>query len=175
MNYKYEDNLQSERLITKFLTSDNVEDWIEFVSDSKSIAFFLTFVKGTPQEAAKSWIDKQIERYCENRFGLQAIYDRKTNTFLGQCGLLLQEIDGNNEVEIGYSFLRKYWGNGYAPEAAKLFFNYIKENKISDTVISIIDINNTNSQRVAEKNGFKRGKQVLWKEMEVYIYRKSVT
>ena len=54
---------------------------------------------------------------------------------------------------------------------AKLFINFVFENDISEYVISIIHIDNLKSQRVAEKNGLKRVKQLNWMGIEVFIYR----
>jgi RimJ/RimL family protein N-acetyltransferase len=54
--------------------------------------------------------------------------------------------------------VRKYWGQGYAPEAAKLFGDFAFNNNHSDSIISIIDIRNLKSQRVAGKKRAVQGK-----------------
>ena len=37
----------------------------------------------------------------------------KTNgELIGDCGLRIQDVDGANEVEIGYHVRRNYWGRG---------------------------------------------------------------
>lgn len=84
---------------------------------------------------------------------------------------MLQEVDGKPELEVGYHIFKKYWGQGYAPEAAKAFLHYGFENKWAPSIISIIDIRNTKSQRVADKNGLKREKQTKWADWDVFIYR----
>ncbi len=43
------------------------------------------------------------------------------------------------------------------------------ENYLTISMISIIDIRNIKSQRVAEKNGLRKKKQTSWKDIEVYI------
>ncbi|MDQ3072321.1 MAG: GNAT family N-acetyltransferase [Bacteroidota bacterium] len=117
-------------------------------------------------------ISKQLDRYADQRFGLQAIIDKKSNTFIGQCGLLAQEVDGRSEIEVGYHVFKKYWGQGYAPEAARLFITYAFKNNLADSVISIIDVENIRSQKVAEKNGLKVDKQIKWVNGEdAYIFR----
>ena len=52
-----------------------------------------------------------------------------------------------------------------------MFINYVFEKKIADSVISIIHVKNLRSQRVAEKNGLKIEKQILWNDLDVYIFR----
>jgi RimJ/RimL family protein N-acetyltransferase len=116
-------------------------------------------------------MDKQLNRYAKNLFGLQALIDKRTNEFIGQCGLLLQEVDGRQEVEVGYHILRKHWGKGYAPEAARLFIDFAFEKNLSNSVISIINSKNIKSQRVAQKNGLIKENQTSWRNMDVFIYR----
>jgi len=171
--YKYEDGLITERLYTRFLTPEDIEPWTNFFEDPESIQYFPWVANDTAQERSKQWIERQLLRYKEKRYGLQALIDKNTNEFVGQCGLITQDVNGTHELEVGYHIFKKYWGNGYAPEAAKLFFNYGFKNKQADTIISIIHINNLKSQRVAEKNGLVREKQTRWLEMDVYIYRKQ--
>jgi RimJ/RimL family protein N-acetyltransferase len=125
----------------------------------------------TELERAEQWIKWQLDRYKNKRFGLQALIDKKTNNFIGQCGLLVQEIDGITEVEVGYHIFKKYWGQGFAPEAAKLFIDYAFNNNLASSVISIIHTKNTKSQRVADKNCLEREKETKWRDIDVYVYR----
>jgi ribosomal-protein-alanine N-acetyltransferase len=169
--HNYEDGLVTERLYTRFLSFDDIEPWSKFFEDKEAIEYFPWVANVSDEERSKDWIEKQILHYKEQRGGLQALINKNTHEFIGQCGFLLQEIDGKKEVEVGYHILKKYWGQGYAPEAAKAFFDYGFNVQKTSSIISIIDIKNTKSQRVAEKNGLVRGKQVRWNEMEVFIYR----
>ena len=123
------------------------------------------------EERATHWVNKQLNRHADNQFGLQVLIDKNTNEFIGQRGLLQQTIDDKTEIEVGYHIFKKYWGQGYAPEAAKLFIDYAFQNKLMDSVTSIIAVNNKKSQRVADKNGLIREKQTTWSGLDVYIYR----
>lgn len=170
MTYKYEDNLQTDRLITRMLTKEDTPVWEDFFKDEKAIEFFPAYTK-TDKERSAEWIERQLTRYAENRYGLQALIDKKKNLFIGQCGLLEQEVDGKKEIEVGYHIFKKYWGHGFAPEAARLFINYAFTNNLTDTIISIIHSKNIKSQRVAGKNGLVKDNHTNWLDMDVYIYR----
>lgn len=169
--YYYQDNLESDRLRTRFLQKDDVQKWIPFCEDEEAVTFLKLFMKPNHLESSQNWIDRQLSRYQEKRYGLQAVLDKNTGELLGQTGLLKQEIDGKWEIEVGYHMFKKNWGKGYAPEAARLFIDFVFSNNLAPSVISIIDINNVNSQRVAEKNGLKRETQTRWQGMDVFIYR----
>lgn len=173
-NYIYEDQLESERLITrKLVPSDNVI-WSAFFEDKEATEFLFLESLGLNSnlEIANHIIEKQRTRYAENRFGLQVLIHKSTNEFIGLCGLLAQEVDGVNEIEVGYHIFKKYWKQGFATEAAKLFIDYAFTNHLALSIISVIDVENTKSRRVAEKNGLKIDKLTKWLDGEdVYIYR----
>ncbi len=175
-NYIYQDNLQTERLRTRMLTEDDIPVLSEFFEDKEATQFLFLESLGLNSnlEISAHLIKKQMERYAEQRFGLQAIIDKRTNHFVGICGLLTQHVDGIKETEVGYHMIKKYWGQGFAPEAAKLFIDYAFANNLTDSVISVIDLGNKKSQRVAEKNGLTIDKQTKWvNNDDVYIYRIS--
>src|SRR5690606_2168803 len=134
--------------------------------DKEAIEFLPNPGNASVEERAKFWIDKQLKRYADNEFGLQALIDKKTKRFVGQCGLLKQTVDEQSEIEVGYHIFKKYWGQGYAPEAARLFIDYAFQNNITNSVISIISVNNLKSQRVADKNALIREKQSTWSGLE---------
>jgi ribosomal-protein-alanine N-acetyltransferase len=169
--YLYEDHLESARLKTRFLTPSDAPVWSEFMNDKVATELFPASFFSLDKDPAEAWVEAQINRYNSFRYGLQAILHKQSGEFLGMCGLLLQEVDGEKEIEVGYHFLRKHWGNGYAPEAAKLFLEYAFEHNLASSVISIIDVRNLKSQRVAEKNMLQREKTTRWREMDAYIYR----
>lgn len=169
----YEDNLKTNRLRTRFLTTDDFTIWAKFFTDEEAIAFFKLAVYETHEESARYWIGRQLTRYAEQRYGMQALIDINTNAFVGMCGLMTQTVDDTIELGVGYHVLKKYWGQGYAPEASKLFIDYAFEHNLSDSVVSIIDVGNTNSERVAEKNGLRREKRTLYDGLDVWLYRIS--
>lgn len=170
-NYGYRDGFRSERLITQFLTLNDVEAWAEFFEDPESLKFIPFYAFNSTIEKANFLIEKQLGRYADKQYGLQAVCDKQSGELLGICGLLLQEVAGVNEVEIGYHFLRKHWHKGYATEAAAVFKKYAFTELELPSVVSIIDISNTRSQYVALRNGMNREKQLRWRDFDVYIYR----
>jgi ribosomal-protein-alanine N-acetyltransferase len=169
--YQYRDKLESKRLVSRFLNRDDISTWSQFFLDREAIELFPASFLQAGGNYAEKWIERQMTRYAENLFGLQALINRTNGEFIGQCGLLKQEVDCMTETEVGYHIFKKHWGKGYAPEAARMFMDYAFADNISGSLISIIDIRNAKSQRVAEKNGLKIEKQTSWNGLDVYIYR----
>ena len=170
-NYIYRDGLKSMRLETQYLSESDVKPWEEFLGDRDSTQYILPQDPRDVAERSKSWIDFQLRRYADKKYGLQGLWLKETGELVGQCGLLTQNVDGREELEVGYHILKKHWGKGFAPEAAKLFIDFALEKGVSDSVISIIHKDNERSKRVAEKNGLKFEKALIWKELDVHIYR----
>lgn len=170
-NFIYKDNLESERLRTRMLSERDIPTWEAFLKDKEAVEFLGFSGNENPLKRSEQWIERQFTRYGNNLFGLQALIEKSTNTFIGQCGLLKQEVNGKPETEVGYHILKKYWGNGFAPEAARMFINYAFQNCLALSIISIIDKRNLKSQRVAEKNGLKQDGEAKWHGLDVFIYR----
>lgn len=120
---------------------------------------------------ANEWIERSQNRYKEMGIGFLACELKKTGEFLGICGLLFQpDINGRDEIEVGYLFVRKFWGQGFATEAAHACIEYGFHQKGYKRIISLIDPNNQKSIRVAEKNGLKREGKTIYKSREAAIY-----
>ncbi len=167
----YLDGSETKRLVIRKLEISDIAVWESFFENNASLAFLGLDLSIDNKAQAKDWIERQLWRYENNKYGHHALIDKQSNTFIGQCGLLTQEIDNKIETEIGYHILPKYWGKGYATEAAKKFRDYAFSNNLCKSLISIIDIRNIASQKVAEKNGMKNTKQVRYYNLDVFVYR----
>ena len=87
------------------------------------------------------------------------IENKITGEFLGQCGLLVQDIDGDKRLEVGYSLLPQYYGKGYAIEAARFArehaFAKAYDKDFDNLIVSMIHVENEPSIKVATKNKMK--------------------
>jgi RimJ/RimL family protein N-acetyltransferase len=144
------------------------------LSDPEAMRFY-----PAPLDSAgvEQWIARNLRRYALNGHGLWAMVLKANGELIGDCGLTIQEVDGANEVEIGYHVRRDLWGQGLATEAARACRNYGFARLSVDRLISLIRPENLASRRVAEKNGM-----LVWKEVVrvgfphlVYSVRKDQT
>ena len=149
------DMINTRRLTARRLTMNDKETWLEFLQGGDDSLEFLPF-SGPTIEHSEQWMERQLNRYKKDGYGLMALIHKETGEMVGQCGILKQEVEGIIETEVGYHIIPRFRGQGYATEAAIAFKDYIFENGLSETVISLIHVDNIKSQRVAEKNGMKR-------------------
>ncbi len=103
----------------------------------------------------QEWLDKQLRNYKEYGFGLWAVLLKETGEMIGQCGLTMQNYNGQKVLEIGYLFQKAFWHHGYAAEAAAACKGYAFDTLNAEKVYSIIRDSNSASQNVALRNGMK--------------------
>jgi len=164
-------NQETERLKFRQLSRDDFNTWIDLFRDKSACEFLGLSDIPTPEERCEKWFSISANREKNDLGGMNVLIDKTTNEFIGQCGLLVQEVDGVTELEIGYSILPKYWGKGYATEAAVKCRDFAFTNSYADTLISIVHIENIKSEKVALKNGMTKEKRTIFKESPVHIFR----
>lgn len=167
----YANGKTTERLLIRKLEDSDIDLWKEFFVNNPSLKYLGIDELKLPSENAKEWIEFQFKRYEENRYGHHALIEKDTNEFVGMCGLLAQTIEDKTEIEIGYSLLPKFWGKGYASEAALFFRDFGFEHEKLEKIISVIDIRNIASQKVAVRNGMLIDRKIKYYGLDVYIYQ----
>jgi len=164
------DNQTSDRLLYRKLTDSDFEDWLPFYNDPRSTQYWDGLPKD-PVEACKAQFERVFERYQNDFGGMNALILKESGKLIGICGLLVQTVDNVKELEIGYSVLPNYWLKGLASEAARKCKAFAFENNFSDSLISIIHVDNIPSQKVAINNGMYLDKTTVYKNNPVHIFR----
>lgn len=94
----------------------------------------------------QDWLDRQLNRYQKDGFGLWAAVLPDTGEMLSPLG---------DVMEVGYLFRRDCWHQGYATQCARACMHYGYWALDADAVYSIIRDNNAPSRAVAERNGMQ--------------------
>ena len=96
-------------------------------------------------------------RWDEKGYGWLAVTSRETGEFLGWVILAVPEFlpEVLPAVEIGWRFLRRHWGHGYATEAARPLLGHGLTVCALERIVSIRHVDNVASQRVMEKLGLR--------------------
>lgn len=144
--------LQTERLLLRGWRESDLDPLARMMANP-AVARFI----GGVQPRSNVW------RSMAMFVGLWALYDygfwtveRKSDgAFLGRVGLWQPE--GWPGVELAWTLDRPYWGNGYATEAAKAALDFGFSNRSMPRLVSLIDPENSPSQRVAQRLGETKG------------------
>lgn len=159
--------LETQRLLLRRLKMDDVDDLLDIFSDPEAMRYYPATKN---RREAENWVRAALDSYRKNGFGLWAAILKGSNEFAGQCGLVAQHVDGEEEVEIGYLFLRRFWGRGLATEAARACRDYGFEELGYARLISLIAPANRASRRVAGKIGMSLERETHKWGKTVYVY-----
>lgn len=142
--------LETQRLVLREMTQADFPVLCNILQDDDVM---YAYEGAFSTDEVQKWLDKQIERYKEFGFGLLAVVLKETGLMIGQCGLSMQNFNGNTVLEVGYLFQKDYWHHGYASEAAIACKEYAFDKLDAKEVYSIIRDTNVPSQNVAIRNG----------------------
>lgn len=119
---------------------------------------------------ARGWIERQRTRYAKDGHGLWLAISRESGQPVGQMGLLLQEVEGTFEHEIGYLLHKPFWHQGLATEAALGIRRYGFATPGRRQLISLIRPANAPSQAVARRVGMTLEKEVTFRDLIHLVY-----
>ena len=110
------------------------------------------------REASDAWIDRQQDQLAKDGFCFWAVELTESAEFIGAVGLLRvgYETHFTPAVEVGWRLARKFWGRGYAPEAAEAALQFGFEGRKLGEIVAMTVPMNVNSQRVMMKVGMSR-------------------
>jgi len=159
--------LETPRLLLRKFTAQDADALEAFLGDSVVMEYYPAALD---RRGVQDWIERNIGRYDRDGHGLWAVVLRDSHQLIGDCGCVMQEVEGRNEVEVGYHVRRDLWGRGYATEAARACVEYAFSRLGAERVISMIRPANVASRRVAEKNGMVCEKIVFWRGCDHCVY-----
>lgn len=148
--------IDTPRLILRNYTMDDFDALFEILSDPETMQHYPAPFN---EEKTRSWILWNLDNYEKYGFGLWAVVLKETGKFIGDCGITLQNIDGELLPEIGYHINKKYWRQGYAKEAARAARDWLFRNTEYDAVYSYMKYTNVGSYSTAIANGMKKVKE----------------
>jgi [ribosomal protein S5]-alanine N-acetyltransferase len=105
---------------------------------------------------ARQYLQKgPMDSYRRNGFGLYAVCIRAGGSAapVGMCGLVKRE--GLTDPDIGFAFLERHWGQGYAAESAAAVLDQGTRVLKLPRIVAITSPDNLGSIRVLEKIGLK--------------------
>jgi [ribosomal protein S5]-alanine N-acetyltransferase len=107
--------IETDRLLLRTFTIDDAPLIYELNADPEVIKYTGDPIKDI--EHAKQVLEQSIlPQYSLYNYGRWAVHTKPDHVFIGWCGL--KNRPERNEIDLGYRFMKKYWGRGYATEAA---------------------------------------------------------
>jgi [ribosomal protein S5]-alanine N-acetyltransferase len=143
--------LQTARLLLRHYTLEDVAAFCALNADWEVVKYTGNSPFEREEEAKKTLETLVFSQYTLYNAGRWAVFLKEDNTHLGWCGLKYNV--ESEEWDLGYRFFRRYWGYGYATEAARFCLDYGFSTLDLDTIIAKTQAPNNASSKVLEKLG----------------------
>ena len=143
----------------------NEPPWIEFIGDRgiRTVADARNFIR-----------DRLMPSYETHGFGFYLTELRKDHTQLGICGLIKR--DTLDDVDLGFALFERYWGQGYAREAAEAVIDFARETIGLSRLAAVTHPDNLRSAHLLEALGmkFERMVQLGDEELEIRFFAREL-
>lgn len=151
--------LETPRLTVRdFVPALDAEAMVEVYCDSE----VMRFIPGGALDGEDA-VRVLLSDYAaaQTRFGFSswAVVERDTGRLVGDAGFGMFAPTG--DIELGYTLARRFWGLGYATEAARACLMAGLRHLNRSRIIAAIDLENVASLRVAERLGMTRTEELL--------------
>jgi RimJ/RimL family protein N-acetyltransferase len=145
--------LETERLIIRQLSVADAPFIFELVNEPSWLRFIGDKKVRTLDDARNYILNGPIESYQRFGFGLYLIELIETGEAMGMCGLIKRET--LHDVDLGFAFLPKFWGKGYAIEAGAAVIELGKTAFGLRRIVAITSPDNQSSIKVLERLGMR--------------------
>jgi len=189
--------LETPRLLLREFTPQDADALALVLSDPETMRYYPA---PYDRAGVEQWIERNRQRYQRDGVGLWAMELKPAppqsnsedaeipdltasgsaastragapapHELIGDCGIIVQQVEGESLYEIGYHLRRDFWGQGLATEAAMACRDWGLKNLKTSRLISLIRPENLPSRRVAERNGMTVWKEVNWRGLAHCVY-----
>lgn len=148
---------ETERLILREILPSDKEAMFELDTDPEVHLYLGSHPAGKMEDIEEN-IAFIRQQYIDNGIGRWALIEKSTGNFIGWGGLKLMKQLTNHHIDyydLGYRLIKRYWGKGFATEAARAALAYGFDQLNQDKIYAIADIRNAASRHTLEKCGLR--------------------
>jgi [ribosomal protein S5]-alanine N-acetyltransferase len=144
--------IETTRLRIRELISDDAPFIRELLNEPSFMAFIGDRGVRSNEDAVHFTETRYRQSYRDHGFGLYLVELRESLVPLGICGFVWR--DTLPHPDIGFAFLQRYEGHGYAFEAAQATLHFGFATLAMPRVLAIVQPDNVRSHRLLLKLGF---------------------
>lgn len=152
--------IETERLILREIQTTDLDGMFELDSNP-DVHKYLGNNPIKTKEQAEDVIKFIHQQYDNLGIGRFAAIEKSSGDFIGWSGIKLntgekEMLNGKTDFyDIGYRFIPRYWGKGYATESALAALKYGFETMNLEQIVGAAEVENIGSNKVLQKIGLK--------------------
>lgn len=153
---------QTLRLQTRPLLESDFEGFFELHGNPKVMRY--TTQPSQSEAEARADLKRIMQKtQMEPNYNVWALEDRANGAFVGNCAVMVEEVEGKMWGEVGYRILERKWGNGYGKETGRGLVTHMRDEMGLDGARGYTAKVNVGSKRILEGLGMVQFKEV-WDE-----------
>jgi [ribosomal protein S5]-alanine N-acetyltransferase len=150
--------LDTRRLRLRLPALEDAAGVAEYGSDPE-VSRYVSWPRHRSLADAESFLKHAIAAVENGHERNWVVVERATSAMVGTVGLRVQ----GHRMELGYALARRWWGQGFATEAAGAVLAWALAQPEVHRVWAVCDVDNVASARVLEKIGMRReGRLASW-------------
>lgn len=143
----------TQRLIIRRLGVDDAAFILGLVNEPSWLRHIGDKGVRTLSDAERYILNGPVKMYHDVQFGLYLVALKERLEPIGICGLIKR--DSLDDVDLGFAFAAKFWGNGYAYESAAAVLLHGKAELGLRRVVAIVSPDNRASIKLLKRLGFE--------------------
>ncbi len=161
----------TERLTIKSWAEEDLSHYLIMMKDVGFNCFSIPgyfWVNSTEEALGK--IRERMSLFETRGLGKFLVLSKATGELMGTCGIAPYLVNGKEELELGYRYLLKHWGFGFASEAAQAVLEYGFERLDVPRILALVAPQNKQSIRVIEKLDMQRVGEIIHYDLPHLLY-----
>jgi RimJ/RimL family protein N-acetyltransferase len=154
---------ETERLLVRKLAFTDINAFHKMQSNPNVMQYTDSLPKNRDENQRELGNLISLYNKPHNDFWVYAVTRKKDKKFIGTLAFIK---DKEQNTEIGYRYLEKYWNNGYAFEALTGMITHAKTKGIKELVAEVI-VKNKASEYLLKKAGFKMVNEYICDDLKL--------
>jgi len=139
----------------------------------ESDAQYMALLGGIRTESqTREYLTRNLKHWDQYNHGLWMLRDLE-GEIAGRCVLRHLDVEGTDEVELGYGLHTRYWGRGLATEVAKELLRLGRTKLARQTLVAVTRPENLGSQRVLVKTGLAVEREIKYDGVPHLLFRSA--
>ena len=133
---------------------------------------FMALLGGVRDTAGTvAYLEMNVKHWADHGFGMWMLRDAGSGAVIGRAILRHLDVEGTDEVEVGYGFMPEYWGRGLATEIAHACIRIGLDRLRVPSLVAITTPANLASQRVMQKCGLAYERDIVHASAPHVLFR----